>query len=64
MKRKSINNSKKPKKQTKSEPKVIVGNDPGDEMDLLRVPIKNTERAKPILNSSGVIAYKVNDIKV
>ena len=64
MKRKSINNSKKPKNQTKSEPKVIVGNDPGDEMDLLRVPIKNTERAKPIVSSSGVVAFKVNDIKI
>jgi hypothetical protein len=64
MKRKSIDNSKKPKKQTKSEPEVIIGNDPGDEMDLSRVPIKNVERAKPILKSDGIVAYKVADIKV
>ena len=64
MKRKSIDNTKKPKKQAKSEPKVIVGNDPGDEMDMSRVPIKNAERANPILKSSGIVAYKVEDIKV
>ena len=64
MKRKSIDNTKKPKKQAKSEPEVIVGNDPGDEMDMSRVPIKNTERASPILKSSGIVAYKVADIKV
>lgn len=64
MKRKSINNSKSEKPSKKIEPDVIIGNDPGDEMDMLRVPIKNTGRAKPIVNSSGIVAYKVNDIKV
>ena len=67
MKRKSIDNADsqtKQTKQTKSESNVSVSSDTGDEVDYLRVPIKNTGRATPIVKSSGVVAYKVKDIRV
>ena len=64
MKRKSIDNSKKPKNQPKSEDKPIIVSDGGDEMEPIFVPVKNFRNAKPIVNTTGVVSYKVNDVKV
>ena len=64
MKRKSIDNSKKPKNQPKSDETPIIVSDGGDEMEPIRASIKNPRNAGPIVNSSGVVAYKVNDVQV
>ena len=64
MKRKSIDNTKNPKKQAKSEDETVIVSDAGDEMEPIRAPIKNPRNAGPIVNSSGVVAYKVNDVQV
>ena len=64
MKRKSIDNSKKPKNQPKSEDEPIIVSDGGDEMEPIRAPIKNPRNANPIVNSSGIVAYKVKDVRV
>jgi hypothetical protein len=64
MKRKSIDNTKKPKKQLKSKDETIIVSDGGDEMEPIRTSIKNPRNARPIVNSSGVVAYKVNDVQV
>ena len=64
MKRKSIDNTKKPKKQLKNKDETVIVSDGGDEMEPIRAPIKNHRNAKPIVNSSGVVAYKVNDVQV
>ena len=64
MKRKSIDNSKKPKNQLKSEETPVIVSDGGDEMESIYTPIKNPRNAKPIINSSGLVAYKVADVKV
>ena len=64
MKRKSIDNTKKPKKQLKNKDETIIVSDGGDEMEPIRTSIKNPRNARPIVNSSGVVAYKVNDVQV
>ena len=65
MSRKSkLKNLKKERKQAKSEDETIIVSDGGDEMESIRAPIKNHRNAKPIVNSSGVVAYKVNDVQV
>ena len=64
MKRKSIDNTKNPKKQAKCEDETVIVSDAGDEMEPIRAPIKNPRNAGPIVNSSGVVAYKVNDVQV
>ena len=64
MKRKSINNLKRQKPQIKSETKPVVISDGGDEVESIYTPIKNPRNAKPIINSSGLVSYKVNDVKV
>ena len=65
MSRKSkLKNLKKERKQAKSEEETVIVSDGGDEMEPIRAPIKNYRNAKPIVNSSGVVAYKVNDVQV
>ena len=64
MKRKSIDNTKKPKKQLKNKDETIIVSDGGDEMEPIRTSIKNPRNAKPIVNASGVVAYKVKDVQV
>ena len=64
MKRKSIDNTKNPKKQAKSEDETVIVSDAGDEMEPIRAPIKNPRNANPIVNSSGIVAYKVKDVRV
>ena len=65
MSRKSkLKNLKKERKQAKSEDETVIVSDGGDEMESIRAPIKNHRNAKPIVNSSGVVAYKVNDVQV
>ena len=64
MKRKSIDNTKKPKKQLKNKDETIIVSDGGDEMEPIRTSIKNPRNAKPIVNASGVVAYKVSDVSV
>ena len=65
MSRKSkLENLKKERKQTKSEEETVIVSDGGDEMEPIRAPIKNPRNAGPIVNSSGVVAYKVNDVQV
>ena len=65
MSRKSqLKNLKKERKQTKSEEQTVIVSDGGDEMEPIRVPIKNPRNAKPIINSSGLVSYKVNDVRV
>ena len=65
MSRKSqLKNLKKERKQAKSEEETVIVSDGGDEMESIRAPIKNHRNAKPIVNSSGVVAYKVNDVQV
>ena len=64
MKRKSIDNTKNPKKQAKSEEETVIVSDGGDEMEPIRAPIKNPRNANPIVNSSGIVAYKVKDVRV
>ena len=65
MSRKSkLKNLKQERKQAKSENETVIVSDGGDEMESIRAPIKNHRNAKPIVNSSGVVAYKVNDVQV
>jgi len=64
MKRKSIDNSKKPKNQPKSKDEAVIVSDAGDEMEPIYAPIKNSGNAKPLVKSAGVVSYKVNDVKV
>ena len=65
MSRKStLKNLKKERKQPISEQKPIIVSDGGDEMEPIRAPIKNPRNAGPIVNSSGVVAYKVRDVQV
>ena len=64
MKRKSIDNTKKPKKQLKNKDETVIVSDGGDEMEPIRASIKNPRNAKPIVNASGVVAYKVSDVSV
>ena len=65
MSRKSkLENLKKERKQTKSEEETVIVSDGGDEMEPIRAPIKNPRNAGPIVNSSGVVAYKVRDVQV
>ena len=64
MKRKSIDNTKKPKKQLKNKDETVIVSDGGDEMEPIRASIKNPRNAKPIVNASGVVAYKVADVTV
>jgi len=64
MKRKSIDNSKKPKNQPKSKDEAVIVSDAGDEMEPIYAPIKNSREAKPLVSSAGIVSYKVNDIKV
>ena len=65
MSRKStLKNLKKERKQPKSETESVIVSDGGDEMESIYTPIKNPRNAKPIVNSSGVVAYKVNDVQV
>ena len=51
-------------KQAKSENETVIVSDGGDEMEPIRAPIKNPRNAGPIVNSSGVVAYKVRDVQV
>ena len=65
MSRKStLKNLKKERKQPISEQKPIIVSDGGDEMESIYTPIKNPRNAKPIINSRGLVAYKVADVKV
>ena len=65
MSRKSkLKNLKKERKQAKSEDETIIVSDGGDEMVPIRTSIKNPRNAKPIVNASGVVAYKVTDVTV
>ena len=65
MSRKSkLENLKKERKQTKSEEETVIVSDGGDEMEPIRAPIKNPRNANPIVNSSGIVAYKVKDVRV
>jgi len=64
MKRKSIDNSKKPKSQPKSKDEPVIVSDAGDEMEPIYAPIKNSRKAQPIVSSSGIVSYKVSDVKV
>ena len=65
MSRKSqLKNLKKERKQAKSEEETVIVSDGGDEMEPIRVPIKNPRNASPIVNSSGLVAYKVRDVQV
>ena len=59
-----LKNLKKERKQVKSNEDTIIVSDSGDEMEPIRAPIKNPRNAKPIVSSSGVVAYKVNDVQV
>lgn len=59
-----LKNLKKERSQVKSEPKSIIVSDGGDEVEPIRTSIKNPRNAGPIVNSSGVVAYKVNDVQV
>ena len=65
MSRKStLKNLKKERKQPKSETESVIVSDGGDEMESIYTPIKNPRNAKPIVNASGVVAYKVKDVSV
>ena len=65
MSRKStLKNLKKERKQPKSETESVIVSDGGDEMESIYTPIKNPRNAKPIINSSVLVAYKVADVKV
>ena len=64
MKRKSINNLKSQKPQIKSETKPVVVFDGGVEVESISTSTENSRNAKPIVNSGGVIAYKVGDVRV
>ena len=65
MSRKSkLKNLKQERKQAKSEEETVIVSDGGDEMEPIRAPIKNPRNAGPIVNSSGVVAYKVADVTV
>ena len=65
MSRKSkLKNLKQERKQAKSEDETVIVSDGGDEMEPIRAPIKNPRNAKPIVNASGVVAYKVADVTV
>ena len=65
MSRKSqLKNLKTERKQAKSEDETVIVSDGGDEMEPIRASIKNPRNAGPIVNSSGVVAYKVNDVQV
>ena len=65
MSRKStLKNLKKERKPSKSEEEPVIVSDAGDEMEPIYAPIKNFRNAKPIVNTTGVVAYKVNDVKV
>ena len=65
MSRKStLKNLKKERKQPKSETESVIVSDGGDEMESIYTPIKNPRNAKPIINSRGLVAYKVADVKV
>ena len=65
MSRKStLKNLKKERKQPKSETESVIVSDGGDEMESIYTPIKNPRNAGPIVNSSGVVAYKVRDVQV
>ena len=65
MSRKSkLKNLKQERKQAKSENETVIVSDGGDEMEPIRAPIKNPRNAGPIVNSSGVVAYKVRDVQV
>ena len=65
MSRKStLKNLKKERNQVKSEDETVIVSDGGDEMEPIRAPIKNPRNAGPIVNSSGVVAYKVRDVQV
>ena len=59
-----LKNLKKERKQVKSNEDTIIVSDGGDEMEPIRAPIKNPRNAKPIVSSSGVVAYKVKDVQV
>ena len=59
-----LKNLKKERKQVKSNEDTIIVSDSGDEMEPIRAPIKNPRNAKPIVNASGVVAYKVKDVQV
>ena len=65
MSRKStLKNLKKERKLPKSETESVIVSDGGDEMESIYTPIKNPRNAKPIINSRGLVAYKVADVKV
>ena len=65
MSRKStLKNLKKERKQPKSEIEVIAKDDSDTEVSYRDIPIKNSNKAIPIINSTGIVAYKVEDVKV
>ena len=65
MSRKStLKNLKKERKQPKSEIEVIAKDDSDTEVSYRDIPIKNSNKAIPIINSAGIVAYKVTDVKV
>ena len=65
MSRKSqLKNLKKERKQAKSEEETVIVSDGGDEMEPIRAPIKNPRNAKPLVKSSGVLAFRVKDVQV
>ena len=60
MSRKSqLKNLKNERKQAKSEEETVIVSDGGDEMEPISAPIKKPRNANPIVNSSGIVAYKV-----
>ena len=65
MSRKSkLKNLKQERKQAKSENETVIVSDGGDEMEPIRAPIKNPRNAKPLVKSSGVLAFRVKDVQV
>ena len=65
MSRKSkLKNLKQERKQAKSEDETVIVSDGGDEMEPIRAPIKNPRNAKPLVKSSGVLAFRVKDVQV
>jgi hypothetical protein len=65
MTRKStLKNLKKERKQPKSEIEVSSKDDSDTEVSYRDIPIKNSNKAIPIINSAGIVAYKVTDVKV
>lgn len=59
-----LKNLKKERKQVKSNEDTVIVSDSGDEMEPIRAPIKNPRNAKPLVKSSGVLAFRVKDVQV